>query len=215
MRHTTGMTNKEEFDLIKKVREGDNEAYKKLLYIYHNMIYKLIYSNRLNSGDYRIQADDLYQEGCVALLDAAMTYEGDKGASFSTFAYLVIKRRLKRKVREYLGSARTEVYSIDAYETPDYLEEMQSLSVSENPVDYHHSLVMLEDVNSFMSRLSESDREIIRMSISKNTYQDIASTLKISRKKVDNRIYRLRKELKRYLSGEDTPSNSPNTRKTD
>ena len=38
--------------------------------------------------------DDLFQTGCEALCHAAMNYQAEKGASFRTFASLVIRNRL-------------------------------------------------------------------------------------------------------------------------
>lgn len=44
--------------------------------------------------------DDLYQTGCEALCYAAMHYTADRGASFSTFASIVIHNRLISHCRQ-------------------------------------------------------------------------------------------------------------------
>ena len=49
--------------IIQKVRSGDKEAFGELMQMYRRMIYKIIYSNNLNIGDFRLDEDDLFQEG--------------------------------------------------------------------------------------------------------------------------------------------------------
>lgn len=44
--------------------------------------------------------DDLFQTGCKALCHAALQYSGDRGASFSTFASVVIHNRLISHCRQ-------------------------------------------------------------------------------------------------------------------
>lgn len=46
----------------------------------------------------KLEFEDLMQEGNIALIRAAQTYRPDKGCSFSTFAWKIIERKLKREV---------------------------------------------------------------------------------------------------------------------
>ena len=45
--------------IIQKVRSGDKEAFGELMQMYRRMIYKIIYSNNLNIGGFRLDEDDL------------------------------------------------------------------------------------------------------------------------------------------------------------
>ncbi len=46
----------------------------------------------------KLEFEDLMQEGNIALIRAAQTYRPDKGCSFSTYAWKIIERKLKREV---------------------------------------------------------------------------------------------------------------------
>ena len=176
--------------LIERVRDNDSEACKEMFGMFHKMIYSIINEFELNYGDFRVSADDLYQEACIAVYDACMAYR-DKGARFSTFVYLVIKRRLKRYYRASIRRYANESVSIDNIETPDHQKEFICTNVSENPLVYHKQGQLYERIGD----LCEMDRRILLLRIQNYSYQEIASMLGTSTKKIDNRLYRLRKQL--------------------
>ena len=70
--------------IIQKVRSGDKEAFGELMQMYRRMIYKIIYSNNLNIGDFRLDEDDLFQEGCLALYDSIFSFKEDIAISVNT-----------------------------------------------------------------------------------------------------------------------------------
>lgn len=68
---------------------------KQLVEEHLNLVSAIIYSKRLvNEHVQGLGYEDLYQTGCEALCHAAMTYKESQGASFSTYAYTVIKNCL-------------------------------------------------------------------------------------------------------------------------
>lgn len=60
----------------------------------------LRYSIRANENVQALGYDDLYQEGCVALCHAALTFHG--GVQFKTYAQVVVKNRLIDHCRQAL-----------------------------------------------------------------------------------------------------------------
>ena len=75
--------------------------------VIHQVIHKYFYQY-LSSLEY----DDLYQAGAVGLCKAAMTYQSDYAASFSSYAYVVIKNEIYDYLRKSLrNKALTIRYS--------------------------------------------------------------------------------------------------------
>ncbi len=72
-----------------------NEELTKL--IYENE--KLIYSFMKDYSKY-IDREDLYQVGCVGLINAYHNFKKEKGVKFSTYAYMYIQGEIKRFLRE-------------------------------------------------------------------------------------------------------------------
>ena len=61
------------------------------LYLVRSIVLGTMFINESIQG---LGYDDLFQTGCEALCHAAMNYREDRGASFATFADIVIKNRL-------------------------------------------------------------------------------------------------------------------------
>jgi len=79
------------------------------------LIYYIL--NRKFSYDY-LDEDDLFSEGCIALLEAADRYEAEKGA-FSTLAYLCILRRMRRFAQKEKMKRKYEISRCDSKENRD------------------------------------------------------------------------------------------------
>lgn len=85
------------------------------------VLWKLkLYNNSLSGLAY----EDLYQEGCLALCYAALSYRDAKGASFQTFAEVVIQNHIlncfKKASQLYCKEKSVEEM---AYETEYYYDE--------------------------------------------------------------------------------------------
>lgn len=75
---------------------------KKLLVEEHLSLVKTIVKSTIgmNESVQGLGYDDLFQIGCEALCHAALQYSGDRGASFSTFASVVIHNHLISHCRQ-------------------------------------------------------------------------------------------------------------------
>ena len=179
--------------IIQKVRSGDKEAFGELMQMYRRMIYKIIYSNNLNIGDFRLDEDDLFQEGCLALYDSIFSFKEDKGVEFSTYAYVVIRSRISSALRNRMRSSGREIYSLDNFSD-------LALCVKEDPLLYHRQQDLKRQLDSFTKSLNDEDRQILLLKEEECSYKEIARRLNINIKKVDNRLCDLRKRLKKHLS---------------
>lgn len=182
--------------LIKRIKDGDNEAFDELLLNNKKLIYSLIYSFDLQCGDYVIDEDDLFQEGCLALYEAVFTYEDRRDTKFSSYAYILIRSKLANYITRYYRIYNKECLSINEMSNIDrYCRN----AVSDVPFIYHQQNELKSHLGKFLKTLSLEDRMIIDMRKNDYSYKEISDRLKINTKKIDNRLATIRKDLKFHL----------------
>ncbi len=178
-------------ELINRVKTNDECACKELFEYYRKMIYSIINEYDLDFGDYSVNQDDLYQEALIGIYDACKAYKFDKNAKFSTFAYVVVKRKTNKFYYEQIKRYANEAYSIDKIESIDHKEAFKSVYVEDNPIAYYKK----EEFKKYINTFNELDRQIIKLRIENYSYDQIAHILNINKKKVDNRLYKLKKKF--------------------
>ena len=186
----------ENLQLVKRVRNGDEEAFRILLENHRKMIYSLIYNSSLEMGDYAIDIEEVFQEASLILYQAVFSFEEDKKVKFTSYAYLVLKNRIRNVFRSFYNIYKEETYSIDSHEHQDYF---LSLAIKEDPIGYHKEQEFRQKLNHFMNALPVQDRQILEMRGNKLSYKEISKQLHISTKKIDNRLRVLRKRMGTYL----------------
>lgn len=188
--------------LIDRVKQGDEEAFNIIYENNKRMIYKIINNQVLRKGDYLIDEDSLFQEGSIALYKAVFSYEDDKGMTFTSYAYMVIRMRILTYIRDNMRVYEDEYYSIDNIENVDYYAAMANFCVSENPIEYHREQEFEKKLSKFVSTLNSEDKAIFELRSDNMSYKEIASRLNINHKRIDNRLRSLRIRLKRYLDND-------------
>lgn len=178
-------------ELIERVKNKDESAYKEAVVLYEKMIYSIINTYQLDYGDYTISTEDLYQEGLIGIYDACFAYDESKDTKFSTFVYIVIKRKIQRFYLSQLRKYVNESYSIDNVEHLDHYNEIKAECICENPIEYHKS----ERIKDQLRHFSKLDKKILLMRIERYSYKEIAEKLKVNEKRIDNRLYRIKKQI--------------------
>ena len=146
----------ENLQLVKRVRNGDEEAFRILLENHRKMIYSLIYNSSLEMGDYAIDIEEVFQEASLILYQAVFSFEEDKKVKFTSYAYLVLKNRIRNVFRSFYNIYKEETYSIDSHEHQDYF---LSLAIKEDPIGYHKEQEFRQKLNHFMNRLTSHYNE--------------------------------------------------------
>lgn len=177
--------------IIQRLKEGDKDAFEKLLAVHHNMIYKIINSIDRSLGDYIIDENDLYQEASLALYEAAESFEPDREVKFSTYAYVHIKNNLLNYVKKYRRRYRDDIYSFDV--NPRSMD----FQVADSTRNSYNENQFREELEKFLGNLNEEDRMILLMRGSDYSYKEIAEKLNTSTKRVDNKLRVLKQRLKK------------------
>lgn len=180
----------DDFQLVEAFRHGDEKAFEELIRRYQRQVANLIY---LTLGN-RDEVDDLTQEVFIRVYRSLHRFEHD--ASVFSWIYritmnLCIDEIRRRKIKRTLS---LEFFSEHALE-----RERQSKDTSTADDD-----TLLKEkkqmVIQALQRLSPVHRQIILLREYEDlTYEEIATTLRISTQAVKSRIFRAREELRLLL----------------
>jgi len=188
----------DENKLIQKVLRHDDEAFRELLQIYEGIIYKNISLINFDQSEFVIDKQDLYQEGCLALYNACKTYRNDMNCKFSTFAYILIRRRLLTYYRKVSTTLKNETRSLETISDIYFIKLLRSDPRVSYDEDKERLIRNLDCINGFVDTLSPVDKEIIDQRRKDKSYVAIAASLKINTKTLYNRIAKIRKNYENY-----------------
>lgn len=184
-----GFQNISDEELVKACKNGDEKAYGALIGRYIFAVRSRAYAYDKSVIDF----EDLIQEGFIGLMNAVKCYDESFGTWFSTFAYLCIDRNILTAVKKTLSKKQIPKSALI------FIEENTDFETdkSQNP---ENVIISKENINYLKQKisenLSEKERSVLNMYLSGKSYRQIADSLKISEKAVDNAIQRLRKKLK-------------------
>ncbi|MFQ5867285.1 MAG: RNA polymerase sigma factor [bacterium] len=183
----------EDFELLAKVKKGDQQAFELLVRKYKMTVFNTIYSIMGNPQE----ADDIAQEVFLKVYTKAGSFKGE--SSFSTWLYRITINRCLDKLRNRKNR-------IISYETEFNQEEklkLKDVLVSkEGDITEELRKKELEDiVQKAMNSLPEKDRIILTLKeIDRLSYKEISQVMKISLTKVKIWLFRARQKLKEKLA---------------
>ncbi len=152
------------------------------------------YSHLVKKRIYRISGldsykDDLFQEGMIGLMKAAVSFDEDKGVPFAVYATICIDSKINGAIATY-NKVGNKILT-DA----DILNENIKADSSDIQSNLE-SKMRLEAVFEKMESLSRNEKESIILFLEGHSYQEIAQKLGITVKSVENSIYRVRRKLR-------------------
>ena len=103
------LTQEEEFELAKRIKEGDDKAFEKL--VNHNL--RLVIKWAKYYRNRGLAFLDLIQAGNEGLLKAAQKFDGTKGYKFSTYATWWIKQNITRTIADTSRNIRIPVHAYE------------------------------------------------------------------------------------------------------
>jgi RNA polymerase sporulation-specific sigma factor len=172
------LSDEELFDLIGKDKKAQNEFY----FRYKEKVKWFLSKYRLDS----LQREDLIQEGMIGLFNAIDTYDKSKGIKFSTYSSVCIKNRINNA----LGSLWNVNKKIDSSG-----KDLEEVTEEHNPEDDVMIGEVSEKIEQAVLNLADIEKRVLSMYLDKKTYQEIALSLAISTKKVDNILMKIKSKL--------------------
>lgn len=99
------LTKEEEYDLARKAKEGDNEAFK--LLIKSNLRFVVTVAKKYQCCG--ISLLDLINDGNIGLIEAAKRFDPDKGTKFITYAIWWIRQSIMQALAGQAGAVRLPI----------------------------------------------------------------------------------------------------------
>ena len=179
------LSNKEEMDLIIKMKNGDKEARDKLILHNLRLVAHIVKKYEVNNGD----IDDLIGIGTVGLIKGIDTYSMDKKVRLTTYA----AKCTENEILMHFRSNKKNSKNISIYEGISYDKEGNEITIldilrTKDP-DYLDELYLKDNIE-FLKRhlkiLTPRERKIIYMRYGLNneeekTQKEIARIMNISR----------------------------------
>ena len=185
-------------------RRGDRDAEEILVKRYNRLVRQLARPFYLAGGD----SDDLIQEGMIGLICAVREYDGQRAASFRTFAEICIRNRLYSAVRAAARDKHTPLNQSVPLEMPffDGQSSCFGAMAGENPEDLIIGRERVQDaLSDVRKQLSDFEAKILGfvfqdfMLLDGLTIREMAEAVSRSPKSVDNAVQRIRRKAARHL----------------
>ena len=163
------LNGEEKEELIKKIKDGDEEARQTFINGNLRLILSIIKRFR-GRGE---NADDLFQVGCVGLIKAIDNFDITQGVQFSTYAVPMVIGEIKRYLRDnnsirvsrsvkdlaYKAMQFKEKYTRENGEEPTIIQIAKELGVAEEEVSL--SLDAIQDPVSLQEPVFNDGQESI------------------------------------------------------
>ena len=187
--------------ILKKAQTGDSEAIDWILKEYSKIL-------SFNAQKYYLigaEQEDLLQEGILGLLKAIKFYDETK-SSFSSFAFLCIRREMISAIRK----ANTQKNSVlnEALTTSSMIEDGSDvdnyISSENNPEEAYLLKEGIKEFKNFSDKnFSKFEKEVLKYLIRGYSYREIAKILSKNLKSIDNTIQRIRKKSEDWINKEE------------
>ena len=178
--------------LVARAKDGDDEALTALIQRYAPFV-------RMRAGAYGVKeldADDLYQEGMIALLTAVRNYCAGLNSSFRTFASVCINNKLNSALRAHMREKNAPMRGYLSLSEPEVPEE----ALTAHTLDPEQLVIQSEETDERNRRietlLSLFERQVLKLYLSSYSYEEMSKQLGSSTKAVDNALQRVRRKLR-------------------
>lgn len=174
-------------ELVALINRGEYKYLQLLINRYMPLVISI--ASRYNASGF--DTEDFIQEGTLAIFSAVKTYNQEK-ALFKTFVTLCINRAMSSALSRVSGAAKhipeSLISPIDEIELSD-LNNPESIFIEKESYNDLESTIKHE--------LSDFEYQVLCEFLSGKSYADIADSLNVTAKSVDNALRRIRSKIKK------------------
>lgn len=157
-------------ELISNAKKGHRTAFEQLFKEYNNIIHK-VNSNWGNT-------QDGYQEGVLALYEAVEKYNATRNTKFSTYFYMVLRKKIRRYMEKYKN---------------DYLEEVEHCTQN---INIENTVICKDIVKS----LNAKEKEFLQLHFKEGyTLTEIAELWNVSKQSISSYKFKVLAKLRKKL----------------
>ncbi|MBI5233031.1 MAG: sigma-70 family RNA polymerase sigma factor [Deltaproteobacteria bacterium] len=181
-----------ELEIIKRIKDGDTEAFSVLVEKYHRQLLRFIF--RL-VGDEQI-VEDIGQEVFLSVYKSLKDFDGQRGTPFSAWLFIAARNRCISELRSRRGAERVRIEDMDSLRAEGKTAEER---IIENE--------RMTALRGSLDQLAEPYKSTILRSLQGDSMDDIAMEDGISIGTVKSRLFRAREKVKllvgNYFGGKD------------
>jgi RNA polymerase sporulation-specific sigma factor len=202
----------EDYDLVARVRTGDDRALTTLLARYRNFARSKARSYFLAGSD----KEDVVQEGMIGLFKAIRDFDLAQETPFRAFAELCISRQILTAIKTANRQKHQPLNSSVSLDAPAYRDGNSDQSVADNlrasnlsdPIELVISAEEVEALkNSMRDNLTDLEGDVLRLYMDGKSYEEIAGVLGNHVKSIDNALQRIKRKLQRHIAERDAITN--------
>jgi RNA polymerase sporulation-specific sigma factor len=210
--HSHAQPQVEDGFLIALAKQGDPQAYDRIVRRYYGFVRLKASSYFLAGGD----ADDLIQEGLVGLYKAVRDYRSDRESSFRNFAELCITRQIITAVKTATRNKHTPLNQYISFssspsgglgEIEPTLDEVLPGSPVHDPVN---QVISSEEVRALVAcistALSELESRVLALYLDGYSYEEVGRRIGCDCKTVDNALQRVKRKVGQHLAERNVPA---------
>ena len=190
--------------LIALAKQGDRNAYDRLVRRYHGFVRLKASSYFLAGGD----SDDLIQEGLVGLYKAIRDFRTDRESSFRNFAELCITRQIITAVKTATRNKHTPLNQYVSFSsTPAGVRRRRADARPDaarpdgprpgQPGDLLRGAALARGCLS--TALSELESRVLSLYLDGYSYEQVGERLSCDTKTVDNALQRVKRKVGAHL----------------
>ncbi len=195
--------------LLQKAKNGDDKSLEILLDNFKPMVSSIVRGYFLVGGD----EEDLMQEGMIGLYKAIEGYNENCKTTFSTFAYLCIKRQVQNTIRASLRKERGKLNNYLPITNQGMIavgDENIGIFLLSDELNPEESYIEQEEKKELSDvikkELSEFEFNVLFLYLKGFNHTDISNKLSKDVKSISNAIARIKQKLQNVLGGENVSS---------
>lgn len=186
-------------EILQLIKENDDGAMEFMVKKYGVIVRRETRSLYLAGAE----TEDLLQEGMIGLFKAIRDFDPDKGALFSTFATLCVRRQIQAAIRNFNRKKHIPLNSyISLYAENEengtiLLDDIVLETTNSNPEEKYLADERVAQIQRcFQDSLSDLEKTVLKLYLQGMSYQEIAIEIDKSEKSVDNAIQRIRQKMR-------------------
>lgn len=177
------MEKEQDMALVRRVKEGDRNAFGELVQKYKQQIYFVAYRMTNNHSD----ADDLSQEAFIKAYESIGNFR--EKSSFSTWLYRIV---MNMTINHLKKKGKKQVFILD---------ENISIGDSSNPGKIAEERELHEEITKAIDSLPLKQKAVVELALLEGLpHKEIAGILGCPEKTVSWRLFQARNKLKEKLS---------------
>lgn len=193
-----------DYELMYMLRQDCGVSFELIASKFENLAWKVSHDSMYLQRPEGIQVIDLYQEAMLGLVEALYTFRIDRNTGFAHYVKICVVSHVNTRLRKCRSASFLLINTGISLDMP--VTEDGGVSLMDVVTDYSTQYdpvyqAMIEEGQEILYNIVKSmpvqEKEIYEMWKVGYSYQEIASTLSVSVKDVDNKLQKIKRMVTR------------------